>query len=231
MYYLQSRYYDPVVGRFVNGDEVEIALLDLQSPLEYNYFVYCRNNPINDLDLSGFVSLNSVFSKIKDFLNKTINKIKNFISKNIFTYEKRKRLLSLKTSTMAFAIDVAIAYIVRKIIYSALKTSMSLLLRVSAIRKTFINTLFNFFLYDKLGKWVLWFLAQIGFIIAGKPGVIGTVASNVFSGYLEKILSAKNVVLGKAYSLISSFSSIGGIIGLFLDVMDAKLDGWFRVKV
>lgn len=231
MYYLQSRYYDPAVGRFVNGDDGEIVLLGLESSLDYNYFTYCQNSPINDLDLSGFVSLNSVFSKIKDFLNKIVNKIKNFISKNIFNYEKRKRLLSLKTSTMALAIDVAIAYIVRKVIYNALKTSMSLLLRISAIRKTFINTLFNFFLYDKLGKLLLWVLAQIGFLIAGKPGVIGTVASNAFSGFLEKILSTKNIVLGKAYSLISSFSSIGGIIGLFLDIMDAKLDGWFRVKV
>ena len=231
MYYLQSRCYDAQTGRFVNGDVVEIALLGVDFPIEHNYFVYCQNNPTNDLDLSGFVSLNKIFSKIKDFLNKTINKIKSFISNNIYTYEKKSRLLSLKTSTIALAIDLAIALLVRKIIYDTLKNSMSLLLRAPAVRKTFINTLFNFFLYDTLGKWVLWFLVQIGFIIAGKPGIIGTVASNAFSRYLEKIISAKNVVLGKAYGLISSFSSIGGIIGLFLDIMDANLDGWFRVKV
>ena len=89
-YYLQSRYYDAETGRFVNGDEVEIALLGVDFSIEQNYFVYCQKNPTNDLDLSGFVSLNKIFSKIKDFLNKTINKIKSFISNNIYTYEKNR---------------------------------------------------------------------------------------------------------------------------------------------
>ena len=47
-YYLQSRYYDPVVGRFINSDG---QLND--STLGYNLFAYCENNPVNMSDPTG----------------------------------------------------------------------------------------------------------------------------------------------------------------------------------
>ena len=47
-YYLNSRYYDPIIGRFINADN---ALY--QSILGYNLFVYCNNSPINYYDPSG----------------------------------------------------------------------------------------------------------------------------------------------------------------------------------
>ena len=49
MYYLQSRYYDPMVGRFINADILENATI----PQTNNLFSYCNNNPINDNDASG----------------------------------------------------------------------------------------------------------------------------------------------------------------------------------
>ena len=230
MYYLQSRYYNPSVGRFVNADMSEIVTT-VDGVFGHNLFTYCENNPSNDRDISGYISIKDILSQIKNFLNKAIQKIKAFIQKNVFNYDKRKRILSVKTSTMALVIDTAIAIIVRKIIYNGVKLAMNAALRITAIRTSFINTLFNFLLFDKLGKWVLWVLMKIGFAIAGKPSALGTVASGVFNSYLEKILSAKSIVLGKAYSFISCFSSVGGIIGLFFDMMDGKPDSWLRVKI
>ena len=50
LYYLQSRYYNPEWGRFLNSDRV----YDLDAGLQgYNLFVYCGNNPINRIDISG----------------------------------------------------------------------------------------------------------------------------------------------------------------------------------
>ena len=50
-YYLQSRYYDPVVGRFINADVlVSAGRLNLIC----NMFAYCHNNPANYLDTNGF---------------------------------------------------------------------------------------------------------------------------------------------------------------------------------
>ena len=52
-YYLQSRYYDANVGRFVNGDEVECCLLALDAK-ELNLFAYCTNTPTIKTDPFGY---------------------------------------------------------------------------------------------------------------------------------------------------------------------------------
>ena len=54
MYYLQSRYYDPAIGRFINSDgQLNGGLLG------YNQFAYCANNPVMNVDPDGefFVSM------------------------------------------------------------------------------------------------------------------------------------------------------------------------------
>lgn len=48
-YYLNSRYYDPAVGRFINPD----SLLNQESALGNNMFAYCLNNPMNMTDTEG----------------------------------------------------------------------------------------------------------------------------------------------------------------------------------
>ena len=52
MYYLQSRYYDPMVGRFINADDIGYLGAD-ESILSYNLYAYCKNNPINYVDSAG----------------------------------------------------------------------------------------------------------------------------------------------------------------------------------
>ena len=52
-YYLQSRYYDPVIGRFVNADLPEYAALSVSSLASTNLFAYCNNNPTNHKDVNG----------------------------------------------------------------------------------------------------------------------------------------------------------------------------------
>ena len=49
-YYLQSRYYDPEICRFINADSYASTG---QSYLGYNMFAYCANNPIAYTDLEG----------------------------------------------------------------------------------------------------------------------------------------------------------------------------------
>ena len=49
-YYLQSRYYDPVVKRFINADSY-VSTGD--GILGFNMYVYSLNNPINYLDKKG----------------------------------------------------------------------------------------------------------------------------------------------------------------------------------
>ena len=49
-YYLQSRYYDPEVGRFINAD---VMISTGQGLLGNNMFAYCRNNPVYRKDTAG----------------------------------------------------------------------------------------------------------------------------------------------------------------------------------
>jgi RHS repeat-associated protein len=50
-YYLQSRYYDPITRRFLNADT---AINAEGTPLEYNLFAYCLNNPVRYTDPTGY---------------------------------------------------------------------------------------------------------------------------------------------------------------------------------
>jgi RHS repeat-associated protein len=53
-YYLQSRYYDPQIRRFINADDP--GMLGASGTfLSYNLFAYCENNPIYYVDYSGRV--------------------------------------------------------------------------------------------------------------------------------------------------------------------------------
>lgn len=52
MYYLQSRYYDPEIGRFINSDDVSYIGAS-GTETGYNPFAYCENNPVNNTDSSG----------------------------------------------------------------------------------------------------------------------------------------------------------------------------------
>ena len=50
-YFLQSRYYDPEVGRFLNMDSIEYA--DPESVNGINLYSYCINDPVNYIDPFG----------------------------------------------------------------------------------------------------------------------------------------------------------------------------------
>ena len=51
LYFLQTRYYDPEVGRFLNMDSVRYA--DPKSVNGINLYAYCMNNPIKNTDPDG----------------------------------------------------------------------------------------------------------------------------------------------------------------------------------
>jgi RHS repeat-associated protein len=50
-YYLNSRYYDPQVGRFINADGIIGANGGIMG---YNMFAYCNNNPVMHSDPTGY---------------------------------------------------------------------------------------------------------------------------------------------------------------------------------
>ena len=85
-YYLQSRYYDPETGRFINADGILGANGDI---LSYNLFAYCSNNPINFSDPSGNWK---IWGKIKE-------KVKGFLKGFTSDYISKSSKVSTAVST------------------------------------------------------------------------------------------------------------------------------------
>ena len=52
LYYLQTRYYDPTTGRFINADDTEF-ISSSGTAIGDNIFIYCENNPVNNVDYTG----------------------------------------------------------------------------------------------------------------------------------------------------------------------------------
>ena len=55
LYYLQTRYYDPEVGRFISPDSIDYA--DPETINGLNLYAYCGNNPIMYVDPSGHFAI------------------------------------------------------------------------------------------------------------------------------------------------------------------------------
>ena len=71
LYYLQSRYYNPTWGRFINADAFTTTG---QGFTGNNMFSYCNNNPVNCVDPLGS-SWMSIFDEIKKKIRSIIREI------------------------------------------------------------------------------------------------------------------------------------------------------------
>ena len=85
MYYLQSRYYDPAIGRFVNADSY--ASTDL-AILAQNMYAYCENNPVDSEDQNGEFVISAVLTKAavvvgKAVLGASVNVLTTFIAAKV----------------------------------------------------------------------------------------------------------------------------------------------------
>ena len=58
LYYLQSRYYDPEIGRFITIDD--ISYLDPDAINGLNLYAYCGNNPVIMVDTSGNFAISTI---------------------------------------------------------------------------------------------------------------------------------------------------------------------------
>lgn len=84
LYYLNSRYYDSDVGRFLNADSIDY--LNPNSINGLNLYNYCNNNPISYVDNNGnswnsfWSGIKSGWNKAKKWVKNAWNDVKNFVS-------------------------------------------------------------------------------------------------------------------------------------------------------
>ena len=78
---MQTRYYDPELGRFISADSIEY--LDPETLGGLNLYAYCGNNPIRETDPTG-TSWNSFWQDVGDWFKDTGRKIKNFFVNDVY---------------------------------------------------------------------------------------------------------------------------------------------------
>ena len=86
-YYLQSRYYDPDLGRFISADD--FSYVDTSHKLNVNAYSYCWNSPIALEDAEGTTPQISIdLSALQPLLEDTAELIKTGISKHTENIQK-----------------------------------------------------------------------------------------------------------------------------------------------
>lgn len=103
LYYLNSRYYDPQTGRFLNADFQIGANQDITS---YNLFAYCGNSPVNRADLTG-----TFWTEIGNWLKNTANTVATWVSttaNSIKAWTDTNVLGALASAASSQAIDTQI---------------------------------------------------------------------------------------------------------------------------
>ena len=73
LYYLQSRYYDPEIGRFINADDPMYTNTYTGATNSTNMYIYCENDPTNHCDYDGYLLVTTFKSR---FLNRKNNYFK-----------------------------------------------------------------------------------------------------------------------------------------------------------
>lgn len=115
LYYLQSRYYDPETGRFLNADDVDYIGYSGKQ-LSYNTFAYCENEPVGNSDHNGRSSIDILMLSIKNIFLNLYNKFfKNTLSRYLKnTYKKNqfgKYPLEVNVSNNTIKISVTFKFI------------------------------------------------------------------------------------------------------------------------
>ena len=76
-YYLQSRYYDPAMHRFINADSLASTG---QGIVGTNMYAYCLNNPVRRIDISGTYSIGDIWEDFCDEIEDTVEDVCDAVS-------------------------------------------------------------------------------------------------------------------------------------------------------
>jgi len=117
LYYLNSRYYNPEWGRFINADVYLGCTGDI---LGYNLYLYVSNNPVNNSDETGRLfkkAWNWISKKakqatkaVKKVVNKAVSVAKKTVSKTKKVVEKVKNSFVFEAEAgLGFEVDFKVA--------------------------------------------------------------------------------------------------------------------------
>ena len=115
LYYIQSRYYDPFAGRFLNADMY--CDTNIGTPLSTSMFSYCENNVVMNMDNKGYsIGISSGWVSFGIDLI-----IDVFAAPVALAYHAIK--IAVKTYLKKYGVKKVAKYIIRKIISKCKKNS------------------------------------------------------------------------------------------------------------
>lgn len=166
LYYLQSRYYDSTVGRFINADDITLVATS-NTLLSSNIFAYCDNNPTNSWDYAGLLPIKIVTAVVGGLLGALVYVIVDAI---VYYVINRLSFSGYKVNGWKFAWEFAWGTVSGLLIPSGLnKKQMAL---VSAALSTLKGLLQRINSVTKSIEDIIW--GAVGdFIVGYISGLIG----------------------------------------------------------
>ena len=173
-YYLQSRYYDSTVGRFLNADDTDY-LGASGTLLSWNLFGYCSNNSVNDCDFTGMLSIKAIVRFIKTIGLKALKIIKSV--RKAFVQPGKINLKPFE-----IVIDVLVGVFVPSL-GSALK-----LLTYKAVNKELVQIAFK-----SAGKSFINLLTKLGVNI-GLNTLFAATVNNLIFKHMSRFLTVGGII-------------------------------------
>ena len=228
-YYLQSRYYDPTIGRFLNADDT--AFLGASGTLlGWNLFAYCENNSVNNCDPTGYVTPANIIGALIGLILGAVGGyfLSRFLADKIGLKGWKRTLFIIGISAIISAATTVIGYFIGPYITKAFKTVLNGL-----------RSIFKPQLGTQLGRWgtlikntkpVIKGLTKHGLQRMAQRGVSEALAQKIINtGYAVsqsggKVLYFTNegvVVLNAAMEVVTAYSSkyfdetVQAIVSLF----------------
>ena len=215
LYFLQTRYYDPEVGRFLNRDSVQYA--DLETINGLNLYAYCLNNPIEYTDpygttewwewllgglvivgLSGLAIAATVISGgLASVGSALVLKTSLDFAATVFGAAAFSGIVSISSqpsdefSLQQFGIDIGIGAASGAFSYFTGKALGTMFKQIGTILST--SNFFNYFLQSTTIGSIIpeWFLSGVGGLLGS---VIGGIGGGIFIDYHANKLLGQNSI-------------------------------------